>query len=187
MKKILIIGSNGNLARCIIKEIENLDFKIFTISRNEINFNSKKSKLLLNKLLEKIKPRIIVNCVGVFKDNNFNFESMFKLNTQISWDIVDYYRHKKRNKTKIILIGSSAYNKPRKNYDLYVASKSALNSIAKSSVDLFSNSKIELEIINPPAMKSKMRDQFYKNNKFKKNKRKETNPVIIARKIINRF
>jgi short-subunit dehydrogenase len=128
-----------------------------------------------------------VNCVGVFKDNNFNFESMFKLNTKISWDLIDYYRLNRKKKIKIILIGSSAYNKPRKNYILYVASKSALNSIVKSSKDLFLKSKIELEIINPPAMKSKMRDQFYKSNKIKKKKRKEINPMIIARKIINKF
>ena len=187
MKKILIIGSDGNLAKCIIKEIEDLDFKLFKISRKEINFNSSRSRSLLNRLLEKIKPNIIINCVGVFKNNNFDFESMFKINTKISWDLIDYYRLKKKKKIKIILIGSNAYNKPRKNYILYVASKSALNSIVKSSKDLFLNSKITLEIINPPAMKSKMRDKFYKNRKIKQNKEKEIDPMIIARKIINKF
>jgi len=187
VKKILIIGSDGNLAKCIIDEIKSLNFKLFKISRKEIDFNSSTSKLLLNRLLKKIEPNIIINCVGVFKNNDFDFESMFKLNTKISWDLIDYYRLNRKKKIKIILIGSSAHNKPRKNYILYVASKSALNSIVKSSKDLFLNSKIELEIINPPAMKSQMRDQFYKSNKIKKKKRKEINPMIIARKIINKF
>ena len=187
MKKILIIGSEGNLARCIIKEVEEFNFNLFKISRKEIDFNSNKSKLMLNKFLTKINPDVIVNCVGVFKNNDFEFENIFKLNTKIGWDLVDFYRSKTKKKIKIILIGSSAYNKPRKNYILYAASKSALNSIVKSSKDLFLNSKVELEIINPPAMKSQMRNKFYDNKNINKKKRKEINPNIIARKIVNKF
>ena len=87
---------------------------------------------------------------------------MFKINTKISWDLIDYYRFKNKQKVKIFVIGSSAYNKTRKNYILYAASKSALNSIIKSAKELFLNTKIELDIINPPAMKSIMRDKFLK-------------------------
>ena len=104
------------------------------------------------------------------------------------WDLVNYYRNKKKKKIKIFIIGSSAYNKPRKNYILYVASKSALNSIVKSAKDLFFKTNIEIDIINPPAMKSTMRDKFFKGNKFnKKNSKIEIDPNIIAKKIIRKF
>ena len=172
MKKLLIIGSDSNLAKYIIKEVNLKKFIIFKISRKKIDFNSNKSKNLLNKHLTKIKPDIIVNCVGIFKNNEFDFKTIFNVNTKVSWDLIDYYRLKKKIKIKIILVGSSAHNKPRKNYILYVASKSALNSIVKSSKELFLNSKIKLEIVNPPAMISEMRHKFFQKNKVNKKKNK---------------
>lgn len=188
MKKILIIGSDGNLAQCIIGELLKKKFSIFKISRREIDFEKKISKSKLYLHLKKINPDIIVNCVGIFKDNNFSFESIFKINTKISWDLINYYRYKDKKKVKIFVIGSSAYNKPRKNYILYVASKSALNSMVKSAKDLFSKKKVEIDILNPPAMKSNMRDKFFKSNKLnKKISTTEINPMIVARKIIRKF
>ena len=188
MKKILIIGSGGNLARCIIEELSKTNLSIFKISRKEIDFEKKDSKSKLNLYLKKINPDIIVNCVGIFKNNNFSFENTFNINTKISWDLIDYYRSKNKKKVKIFVIGSSAYNKPRKNYILYVASKSALNSIVRSAKDLFTKTNIEIDIINPPAMKSTMRDKFFKGNKFnKKNSKIEIDPNIIAKKIIRKF
>ena len=188
MKKILIIGSDGNLANCIIEKLVKTKFLIFKISRKEIDFEKKNSESKLNLCLKKINPNIIVNCVGIFKNNNFSFESTFKINTKISWDLINYYRNNNKKKVKIFVIGSSAYNKPRKNYILYVASKSALNSMVRSAKDLFSKTNIEINIINPPAMKSTMRDKFFKRNKLnKKNSAKEINPMIIAKKIIQKF
>lgn len=188
MKKILIIGSEGSLAQCIIKDLINSNISIFKISRNEIDFEKKKSKTKLNRYLKKINPDIIVNCTGIFKDNNFSFESMFNINTKISWNLIDYYRFKIKKKVKIILIGSSAHNKPRKNYILYIASKSALNSMVKSAKDLFLDTNIKIDIINPPAMRSSMRDKFFKSNKLNKKKSTiEIDPMIIAKKIIRKF
>ena len=188
MKKILIIGSGGNLAQCIIKELSKSKTSVFKISRKEIDFEKKKSNFKLNVSLKKINPNIIINCVGIFKNNNFSFETMFKINTKISWDLINYYRNKNKKKVKIFVIGSSAYNKPRKNYILYVASKAALNSIVKSAKELFYKTNIDIDIINPPAMKSTMRDEFFKINKFnKKNSKIEIDPKIIAKKIVRKF
>lgn len=188
MKKILIIGSGGNLANCIIKELLKTKFFIFKISRKEIDFEKKNSESKLNLCLKKINPNIIINCVGIFKNNNFSFESTFKINTKISWDLINYYRNNNKKKVKIFVIGSSAYNKPRKNYILYVASKSALNSMVRSAKELFSKTNIKIDIINPPAMRSTMRDKFFKRNKLnKKNSTIEINPMIIAKKIIQKF
>jgi short-subunit dehydrogenase len=188
VKKILIIGSDGNLAQCILEELKKQNISIFKISRREINFEKKDSKSKLYSHLKKLNPNIIINCVGIFKNNNYSFESMFKINTKISWDLIDYYRNKNKQKIKIFFIGSNAHNKARKNYILYTASKSALNSIIKSAKELFLKTNIELDIINPPAMKSNMRDKFFKSNKINKIKSKiEIEPIIIARKIIRKF
>ena len=47
------------------------------------------------------------------------------------------------NEVKIILIGSFTYNKSRKNYILYVASKAILNSMVGSAKVLLLKSNIE--------------------------------------------
>lgn len=187
MKKIIIIGSNSSLAKSIIKLLEKSNFLIFKISRKEIDFEKKNSKLKLNSYLKKINPNIIVNCVGIFKNNSFNFESIFKINTKVSWDLIDYYRNNEKQKVKIFVIGSSAHNKARRNYILYASSKSALNSIVKSAKELFLKTNIEINIINPPAMKSNMRDKFFQVNKFQKKTKIEIDPIIIAKKIIRTF
>ena len=188
MKKILIIGSDGNLAQCIIEELTKKNLSIFKISRRQVDFEKKNSKSKLYEYLNKINPNIIVNCIGIFKNNNFSFESTFKINTKVSWDLIDYYSNKIKKKVKIFVIGSSAHNKARKNYILYVASKSALNSMVKSAIDLFLKTNIEINIINPPAMKSNMRNKFFRSNKLNKKKFTiEIEPKIIARKIIRKF
>lgn len=188
MKKLLVIGSDSNLAKYIIEDLKKSKLSIYRITRKEVDFDTTKSKSILKKYLKKINPDIIINCVGIFKDNNFSFKSIFNINTKVGWDLIDYYRIEMKKKVKIIFIGSSAYNKPRKNYILYVASKSALNSMVISAKDLFLNTNIELSIINPPAMKSKMRNKFYKNDKLKKQKLTiEIDPRIISKKIIRKF
>ena len=187
MKKIIIIGSNSGLAKSIIKLLEKSNFLIFKISRKEIDFEKKNSKLKLNSYLKKINPNIIVNCVGIFKNNNFDFETIFKINTKVTWDLIDYYRNFEKQKVKIFVIGSSAYNKARRNYILYASSKSALNSIVKSAKELFLKTNIEINIINPPAMKSNMRDKFFQVNKLKKKIKIKIDPTIIAKKIIRNF
>ena len=41
--------------------------------------------------------------------------------------------------------------------------------MVRSAKELFSKTNIEIDIINPPAMKSTMRDKFLKRNKLNKN------------------
>ena len=190
MKKILILGSNGNLANHIINESNKLKKKIefVKINRGIINFNNLDSAKKLKKILNKNKPDVIINCIGIFKSNDYSFDKIFRINTKVSWDIVDYYRKLIVEKSvNIIFIGSNAHNKPRKNYILYVASKSALNSISKSAQDFFRKTKVKIIIYNPPAMKSPMRKNFMKKNKTIKFNKNEIDPIIVARDIIKKI
>ena len=60
--------------------------------------------------------------------------------------------------------------------------------MVKSAIDLFLKTNIEINIINPPAMKSNMRNKFFRSNKLNKKKFTiEIEPKIIARKIIRKF
>lgn len=188
MKKILILGAKGDLARAIIKNIDKIKFKIFKIDKKDINFLNSNSQKKLFFLLKKIKPDIIINCIGFFDTNVGDFDKIIKSNIYPTWLLIKYYIKKIESDVKIISIGSSSFDKPRKNYILYAASKSALNNIQISSRDLFSGSKIKFHVINPPSMNSKMRKKSLKLLKIKhekKNKLLESTENI-AKQIIKK-
>lgn len=186
MKKIIIFGSSGGLGR-EITELLNLkkNFKLILPNKKKINFDKNNSSFKINKILQKENPDYIINCAGIFGTNKMKYAKLFNINFKSNWDIANFYIKKKNNikkKILIYLIGSSSFNQPRKNYILYTASKSALNSMCKSLKDYFKNSLIQIMIIHPIAMKTNMRRKF--NFFFKSKFKKEINPKIIAKKII---
>ena len=62
-KNILIIGSTSSLAKHILEKLKNSNFKISSISRKDFNFIKNFKKL--DKIIIKIKPKIIINCVAI--------------------------------------------------------------------------------------------------------------------------
>ena len=184
MKKLLIIGPNSDLAKNIINELKYKKISIFKLSRKQINFELKNSKEKLYRFLKRYKPSHIINCVGLFDNNYIDFNKIFNINTKVGWNIISFYLNKKNQKVSILLIGSKAHNKPRKNYILYASSKTALNSIVISAKELFKKTKIKINIINPPAMRGKMRKKFFKKEKNLFYNNNEIEPKVIAKKII---
>lgn len=186
MKKILLFGYTGGLGSAIYKLVQNKKkFLIKPIRKKNLNFNTKNSNLKIEVILKKENPDYIINCAGIFGTNKIKFEDVFNINLKSNWDIANFYLKKKEILEKRILIyfvGSSSFNSPRKNYILYVASKNALNSMFKSLKENFKNSLIKIKIINPPAMKTKMRRKFKTLTKAKNFK--GINPRVIAEKIL---
>ena len=132
MKKIIIFGSNGGLGT----ELKNLlkDNLITSIDKKKINFANQNSKKKIDNLLNKVSPDIIINCAGVLGSNITDYKKVFDVNFSPNWDILRYYLLKKnKKKIKIIFIGSSGFNKGKKDYMLYAASKSALVSLYVSA------------------------------------------------------
>lgn len=186
MRKIIIFGSNGGLGTEISKLLNlKKKFKLILPNKKKIDFNKKNSSFKIKKILQKENPDYIINCAGIFGTNKIEYKEIFNVNFRSNWDIANFYV-KKKNKIKkkilIYFIGSSSFNKPRKNYILYAASKSALNSMCKSLKDYFKNSYIRIMIIHPTAMKTNMRKKFnfLTNSKSKK----EINPKKIAKRIL---
>lgn len=157
-KKILLLGSSGSLGKKVKEIIKfNSGFIIKSPSSSYLNFNKKNSNKILHNLLSKHNFDVIINCIGVFGNNSKNFNDIINPNLKSSWEIINYFLNKNPNKNiKIILIGSSAFSGPRKNYMLYAASKSALNSLYKSSNEYFIKKKISIFIKNPKSFKSRM-------------------------------
>lgn len=187
MKKVLLLGSKSQLSKAIEKILKQKKYNILKISRSNIDFRKKNSDKLLFKFLNKTEPDYIINCIGIFESNKTEFSNIFNVNCKPSWDLVKYFIININKKVKIMFVGSSAHNQKRRNYILYAASKASLNSIAKSAKELFKNTSIEINIIHPPAMKSKMRKKFYLKNSILKSKSTEVEPKIIAIKILKKL
>ena len=77
-KKILILGSNGLIGNNLTKYLNKKKLKLFPLVRsknkkfiNGLNFfyygnlNSKKSLEKIIKIIKKIKPNFVINCLGV--------------------------------------------------------------------------------------------------------------------------
>ncbi len=167
-KKILLLGGSGTLGQ-EIKKIINSDtkFAILSPSSSFLNFNKKNSKNILHTLLSKNNFDIIINCIGVFGSNSSEFSDIINPNFKSNWEIINYFLFKNsRKKIKIFLIGSSAYSGARKNYMLYAASKSALNSLYKSAKEYFIGKNVSVHIKHPKTFKSRMTSSLPKA-KFK--------------------
>ena len=177
MKKIIIFGSNGGLGT----ELKNLlkNYLITAIYKKKINFSNKNSKKKIDNLLNKVSPDIIINCAGVLGSNITDYKKVFDVNFSSNWDILRYYLLKKnKKKIKIIFIGSSGFNKGKKDYMLYAASKSALVSLYVSAREILKKKNIDLKIFHPGTMDTKMIKDLKYKKKIKKNSTKD-----VAKKI----
>lgn len=186
MKNILILGAKGDLAKSIIKNIDKTKSKIYKLEKKEINFNKLNSKKKLFSFLKQINPDVVINSIGFFDTNKGDFDVIIKSNLYPTWLLIEYFMKNKQIKAKVICIGSSSYNKPRKNYILYAATKTALNNMMASAKELFKGSKIYFHAINPPAMKSRMRSKVLRLLKLKQKKKLE-NLDNVAKKITKKF
>ena len=183
-KKILLLGGSGSLGQALHKILcDNHNFVITSPNSKELNFFHQKSKDKLFNILKKENFDAIINCIGKFADNSSDYNYIFDPNLKSNWEILQYYlKNKPKKMVKIILIGSSAYSGPRKNYMLYAASKAALNSLHKSAKEKFQASKISISIYNPKPFHSNI------SRNFKINKNKIDTSIIanrIYRKLIN--
>lgn len=184
MKNILILGSDSDLAKNLFKNINKSQNKIYRFNKKKINFLKNDCKKKLFFYLKKNKPNIIINCVGLFDTNRGNFNKIFQVNIYPIWLLIKYFFLNKNSKVKIMIIGSSSFNKPRKDYILYTAAKTALNNIYLSAKELFKNTNIKFHIINPPSMKTKMRKKVIKLLNLNYNSLSALDVEIISRKII---
>lgn len=177
-KKVLIIGSNSSLAKEVIRllKFKNLDLK--KISKKEINFYKNYKPIKFYAILNKFEPDIIVNFIGKFALNKNADKETLIINVLPTWEIIKYYTKKKLKKdTNLIVLGSSAYKSPRKNYMIYSASKIALYRLVKSAEELFEGTKFKIKIFNPGTFGGKHMKGF---------KKKQTDNIFaVAKKVYN--
>lgn len=142
--KIIILGSTGILARTLQLYLSNKNIDFATISRernNNRNFNLKNflNFKKLEKLIFKIKPTHIINCIGVTKFNNTynNTKLTISLNSKMPIYLANYCR---LNEIFLLHISTDCVFSGKKGYYLD-------NSI-KDSKDLYGLSKNKGEVKN---------------------------------------
>lgn len=182
-KKVLIFGSTGGIGSQIKNILCLKKYEIICPTKNEIDFNSIDSIILIENIIKKYNPDIIINCSGILGDNDTDYDSIFNINLKSNWNILNYYKKNPTDKiVKIIMIGSSAYKSGRRDYILYAASKAALFNMFEGASEYFESKKIILGLINPSKVDTKMISHLINNKSTN-----ITNPIDVANYIIDFF
>tara|TARA_B100000242_G_C43039642_1_gene484928 strand:- start:1300 stop:1998 length:699 start_codon:yes stop_codon:yes gene_type:complete len=193
-KKIIVVGSAGNLGKYIFTELKK-NHNVIGIERNKNrnNFVCKdlsdtKSNFETFKLIKKKNSSIdaIIICTGNSKKNlsNINdkrFLESFKSNFLTVSNTIESYQILFKNKpTKIIIISSIAGIKVMDAPIEYSISKSALNHYCQIKAKELSKFKIRLNIVSPGNILNKHNNWYIKkklNNKKVSNYIKRNVPL----------
>ncbi len=184
-KKIVIVGSSGNLGRYLFKELKKKNTLIGIERKKSINnfecndLSNSKMNLATFKLLKKKNSKLdaIIICTGkssksLSASNDEKFLNSFKSNLLTISNTVESYQKIYKNKpTKIIVISSIAGIKIMKAPIEYSISKSALNHYCQIKAKELSKFQIKLNIISPGNILNKNNNWYLKkrnnNNKIK--------------------
>ena len=165
MNKFLIFGATGGLGSSLVSQLTNDSNQIISISSCEIDFNSEDSIKQTYSIIDLNQPDVIINCAGVLGNNDEDFNKIFNINLRSNWIISNYFiKSSSFTKTiKVIFIGSSSYQKGKKDYILYASSKAALFNLFEGVSNFFENSKIIFGLVNPTRIDTKMIEHLEKN------------------------
>ena len=180
MKRILLFGSNSTLAKKIKLLLKN-DYLVTSLTKKQINFSKTNSPSQVHKVLSKLSPDIVINFAAVLGSNSDAYRKVYDVNFLPNWEIIKFYiNNKTKKKIKIILIGSSSYNKGKANYMLYSSSKAALHNLYQAAKEKFNNTYIDIDIFHPNRFRSKLIKSLKKRGNF-------TKVDIIAKTLINKI
>lgn len=157
--RVLVFGSTGGIgsAVCDLLHIMRPPVKVTEIDKRTLNFYFDPGSYATHKLLESANADVVINCVGVFRNDSHTIQETFEVNFGSNWSIIRHYRNNPPKKpVHIIMVGSSAYNGPRRNYMLYAASKAALYSLWQSASEYFLGTEVCISLINPVKVKTRM-------------------------------
>ena len=157
MIKVVLLGASGGMGSEVKKLLEP-NYTTVTIDRGDIDLALGDS-VQINRVLSLHTPDIIINCAGVFGDNNIDYDSIFNVNVKTNWNILNYYKENPPEKQiKLIVVGSSSYVSGRRNYILYAASKAALHNIYEGALEFFAGTNLIIGLVHPRKTNTKMLD-----------------------------
>jgi len=156
MKKVLLLGGSGQIGKEIFNKIKD-NYDVHFTSKKELCFGDENDYNSLKKLILEKEPDLIINCIGVFFNNETEFESIVNVNYRPTWYAIKFLKEmSKKIKINYSVIGSTSYKEGKKDYFLYSSSKSALVNMVEGAQKFFEGSTISLNVINLPPVESLM-------------------------------
>lgn len=127
MKKLLIFGSNSDIAKAAVERLRG-DFKVINLDRSRMDLNGENATNEIRGFLASENPDVVLHCGGIFEFNDVaEYDSTFNINLKSQWAIAKFYLDTPTTKpVKFISIGSSTYKQGRMRFILYASSRAAL-------------------------------------------------------------
>jgi short-subunit dehydrogenase len=155
--KILLLGHSGYIGKYLAKllKVTVADCQIASISREELDFSNIDTSRQFSDLIGKLRPNVIINCVGGIDSGNFSdVQRLYVSNFLPTYLLFDFYRSNlASSKTLIIILGSKAAGEPRTKYPLYAATKGAELALSRTAEELFSGTLVSWKYLVLPRLK----------------------------------
>jgi 3-oxoacyl-[acyl-carrier protein] reductase len=158
MKKVVITGGSGDIAKAIANELEG-SYEIFLPTRKELNVTDLDQ---INKYISKIKPDILINNAGAIKIQSIKENDMATQKNIIDVNLTGVFACtgaalQNNPNAKIINIGSSAGTTARADWSSYCATKAAVIMATKCWAD----EGVDTVCISPGRTMTQMRASMY--------------------------
>jgi len=177
MKKIIILGADGEIGSYLSKKLSN-NFAILGTSKRKqssntfVDFSEKKS---IEKFINRIDSDIygIINCYGIQKPIQDFIKSDFndwEKNITINFQNYAFFLHKVLNKNfeslkKIISFSGGGATGPRKLFSAYAISKISIYKLSEILSEELKDVDIDINVVAPGIIKSKMTEEVFKEGK----------------------
>jgi ribitol-5-phosphate 2-dehydrogenase (NADP+) / D-ribitol-5-phosphate cytidylyltransferase len=150
-KRAVIFGVRGGIGSAVKTLFLDQGWQVIPINSAQINFCGDQYYDQISEILANSEADVIVNAAGTFVNgHDQTHHDTMNVNFGSNWAIIKYYKNFGNPKpVKIIMVGSSSYREGKMLYPLYSASKAALYNLWQSSRDMFADSNIVVDLINP--------------------------------------
>lgn len=149
MTRVMVFGATGGIGHSVCAQLIESKYQVFAVGRNQIDLGAVDSAEQISYTLTEYQPDWIINCAGIFVDNQADHRNIFDVNVGSNWNIIKHYlQNPPSSVVKIAMLGSNAYRSGRKNYMLYAASKAALHNLWQGAVENFQDTNIKLGIMH---------------------------------------
>ncbi len=147
----VVFGARGGIGAAVRTEFLASGYRVIPINSSTVDFSKSKSYAQVHEILTHAAADVVINCVGHFdKVNAETHNKTMDINIGSNWAIIQHYiKIPPIKPVKIIMLGSSVYNSPRRAYILYAASKTALYNVWQGACEYFENSPVTVGLINP--------------------------------------
>lgn len=158
-KVACIFGHKGGIGRATKEAFLSAGYRIIPVHREVLDLNNQDADRQIDSLLTNGQPDVVVNAAGVFINGwNQDHHETMNVNLGSNWSILRHYMNpaNQQKNVRIIMVGSSSYDRGRKLYPLYSASKAALYNLWQGTSEAVAGTDITIDLVNPARTLTKM-------------------------------